>query len=211
MGGKIDGIANMFEKDKMKNKPPPELDPDSVVGKLLKSNPYSPPFNPDPRPPETKPKNKIGGLDISKFGEVTKPSKNMLAAKKAEVQKRAEELKKKNEALKAEKEKGTVGKISGLASKFGAKEESGNKISGLASKFGKKEEPKPVDKNKAEEKKGEKDKATVSVNGLDTGKKESLDEKGRVENVKVDGCKELDNKELVVDKNDSLDKGGDLG
>merc|ERR1712106_837490 len=100
--GKINNLSDMFEKDKMANKPPPEKDPNSVVGKLLRENPYSPAFDPDPRPPVTlKTKGKIGGCDITKFGEVSKPTKSLLAAKKAEVLKRTEELKKKNESLKA--------------------------------------------------------------------------------------------------------------
>merc|ERR1712179_311643 len=129
----------------------------------------------------------------------TKPSKSMLAAKKAEVLKRTEELKKKTESLKADKAKEIGGKVSDIANKFGKKEESGNKIIGVASQLGNKVELKPKDKNKVEEKseecKKDVDKDTTKVK---CKKKET--ESDIVKDIKGDKCKELDNEKVINEK-----------
>merc|ERR1739840_67971 len=163
-------------------------------------------------------KNKIGGCDITKFGEVTKPSKTMLAAKKAEVLKRTEELKKKNESLKADK----VGKVSDIASKFGKKDEPSNtnKLIGILPKpKGLFKVGKKIDKEQVEDNKGDKDKDLDNkgdkVKDLDNkgDKGKDLDNKGTLDNSrdKVKKDEEDKTKDIIIGTNEGgkvIDKPG---
>ncbi|XP_042862173.1 protein piccolo-like isoform X4 [Penaeus japonicus] len=70
--GKLAGLANKFEAGKdqgsAKNEVKLPENKNNVISKL--KNPYSPPFNPEPRPPDPVPKKNIGGINTSKFGSV---------------------------------------------------------------------------------------------------------------------------------------------
>ncbi|XP_070001516.1 titin homolog isoform X7 [Penaeus vannamei] len=70
--GRLTGIANKFEAGKdtgnAKNDGKLPDNKNNILGKL--KNPYSPPFNPEPRPPDPVPKKNIGGINTARFGSV---------------------------------------------------------------------------------------------------------------------------------------------
>ncbi|XP_047480354.1 microtubule-associated protein futsch-like isoform X4 [Penaeus chinensis] len=68
--GRLTGLANKFEAGKDTGSAKNELadNKNNILSKL--KNPYSPPFNPEPRPPDPVPKKNIGGINTSKFGSV---------------------------------------------------------------------------------------------------------------------------------------------
>ncbi|XP_063604341.1 titin-like isoform X2 [Penaeus indicus] len=68
--GRLTGLANKFETGKDTGSAKNELadNKNNILSKL--KNPYSPPFNPEPRPPDPVPKKNIGGINTSKFGSV---------------------------------------------------------------------------------------------------------------------------------------------